>query len=230
MADGEGEGGAARPPRKGGKIGGVPTWAIYAGAGLAIGAVYLIWKGRKTQAAQGQTGTAQNATSGQQPGYGQPQGPDIIPIDQGLTDQQVEDIVGAITSLQGQQSTAPTSTSPDWMSEEAQALATYTGESIDQIKWELQGKDPSQGPDPQPGGRHLPNNNLYGSWVNMDGFANGAIPTTDVRGGNGQDQNGWSGGRGMHGGGQHFGGHGGGGHGGGQGGKRRGGGRRGGGQ
>jgi hypothetical protein len=192
---------ATGPAHRGG-LAGLPKWVLYGGAGLAVGVVYLIWKGHKTASAAGQTGTATNTTGTGSPPYGAPQGPDIIPIDQGLTDQQVGDIVAAISGLQGQQSAPPPTTTPAaaWTDAEATALAAFTGESVDQVKWELEGKDPSQGPAPDPNGKHLPNSNLYGSWAGIDPAT--GVPSTssggdNSRGGDGQpDQDHGSNGRG----------------------------------
>ena len=204
MADG-----APAPSHSGGgsaftkKIGGMPAWVVYVGGGLAIGIVYVIWKGKKTPAAKDTTTTDTSKT----PTYGQPQGPDIIPINQGLTDQQVGDLVAAISSLQGKQSRPPKppkDTPPaavkDWMQQEAELLASQTGESIAQIIWELQGKDPGSGPNPNED-KPLPNDNLYGSWAGMDlgPWADQYLnPSSgDNRGGWGEDQDhGRGGGRG----------------------------------
>jgi len=201
---------AEAPPASGGhgmtkKIGGMPAWVVYAGAGLTIGIIYVVWKGKKGQDAQGQTGKTQPAATS--PAYGTPQGPDIIPIDQGLTDKQVGDLVAAITSLNGVKSrppkpppSAPPAAS-NWMDAEVKALAAATGESEAQIRWELQGKDPGEGPDPKEDSP-LPNSNLYGSWAGMDEWTGGSAPTGGGnRGGDQEDGNHQSNGRQGHGGG-----------------------------
>jgi hypothetical protein len=178
------------------KIGGMPAGVVYVGGGLAIGIIYVVWHGRKSQNAQGQTGTGTGTGTGS-PAYGAPQGPDIIPVDQGMTDKQVGDLVAAITGLNGQKSRPPRPPRPpktpgepnpmNWMDAEVDALAAFTGESKDQIRWELQGKNPEDGPDPDED-HPLPNDNLYGSWQGMDDWENGQPPTGGgSRGGDQED-------------------------------------------
>ena len=197
------------PPSKGGgafskKIGGIPAWAVYVGGGLAVGIIYVVLKGRK---AKDTTGTTTASTTGTTPAAGTPAGPDIIPINQGLTDNQVGDLVAAITSLQGRQSKPPkTPSDKGWMQQEAEALAAMTGESVAQIIWELQGKDPGSGPDPGGEDKPLPSDNLYGSWAGLDlgswadqytGSGGDSSGSQDGdRGGHGQDHQGGGGGRG----------------------------------
>jgi len=195
------------PPAGGGgaftkKIGGMPAWVVYVGGGLAIGVVYVVLSGRKKQDKAGQTGAATPGQA-QAPAYGQPQGPDIIPINQGLNDQQVGDLVAAITSLQGQHSRPPTPppgapANVDWMQNEAEQLAAATGESLDQIVWELLGNDPGSGPDPNED-HPLPNDSLYGSWAGLpqtDWLKQHAPASGGSRGGDGQDGQWHGGGRG----------------------------------
>jgi hypothetical protein len=197
VATDDGPGGGGSPMTK--KIGGMPAWVVYVGGGLAIGIVYVIWKGRKAPTDQ---------TKGQQlPASGAPQrdNPLILPIDQGLTDQQVGDLVAAITSLQGKASRPPrgphqpppnTDGGKDWMQQEAELLAQQTGESIAQIIWELQGKPPWEGPNPNEDSP-LPNEQLYGSWAGLplgswaDQYTNGASGGGNGNGGGGGGRGGW---------------------------------------
>jgi hypothetical protein len=190
------------PPAGGGgspftkKIGGMPAWVVYVGGGLAIGIVYVIWKGRKSPDQTSKAPATPQGTAAQQ----NPSNPLILPIDQGLTDQQVGDLVAAITSLQGKAARPPhpppqpQPQGKDWMQQEAELLASQTGESIAQIIWELQGKDPGSGPDPGGEGNPLPNDNLYGSWAGLDlgpwadQYLNGGSTPGPGRGGWGQDQ------------------------------------------
>lgn len=86
-------------PKKKNTIGGVPMWAAALGGGLAIGIVYIIWKGKKSKDTTGQ-GTPQAGG----PAYGSPSGATIVPVNGGITDDQLDQITNSILSLQGEPS------------------------------------------------------------------------------------------------------------------------------
>lgn len=145
---------------------GVPNWALALGGGLAIGVIYIIWKGKK---APGDTPAAK--TPGADANYGTPNGSTIVPIDQGMQAMQMDELLAGIADLKGppakpvyrhrrkhhrhdrQCDESDGDNCPD---DDDDDRTDDTGESEAQKQWERDGKDPAEGPDPHPDGPFLP--------------------------------------------------------------------------
>jgi len=81
---------------------GVPVWGWAVGGGLLVGLVYIVWRQRQSAAADSTTADT-TSTTGTQPTT-------ILPMDQGLAQEQVDAIIAAIRDQLGPASTTTTAT------------------------------------------------------------------------------------------------------------------------
>jgi cytoskeletal protein RodZ len=121
---------------------GIPVWGWAVGGGVLVGLVYIVWRQRQTAVASttDTTGTGTAATT-------------ILPMDQGLAQQQVDSIVAAIRDQLGPPSTTttpPTTTAPGALVQvtvpklsAAQNNWTYVGKYFGTTMAELQKLNPS---------------------------------------------------------------------------------------
>lgn len=156
-------------PPEGGKskgkqlVKGVPNWALALGAGLAVGIVYIIWKGKKNPG-----DTPPTKTPGADANYGTPNGSTIVPIDQGMQAMQMDELLKGIADLKGPPARPIYRHRRKHHRHDRQCDETDNDncpddddhdddeESEAQKEWEREGKDPAEGPDPHPDGPFLP--------------------------------------------------------------------------
>lgn len=85
------------------KWAGLPVWGWALGGGLAVGVGFILW--RRHVASLAASDTQDTTQQGTQSPYANPE--TIVPVNQGLSQRQYQDILDAISKIQGPASTAP---------------------------------------------------------------------------------------------------------------------------